>query len=40
MVKFLPEIFDDWSKAKILDVNDKYFDQFTARKDAFIYDIG
>ena len=40
LVKFLGEIFSEWSKAKILDVNDKYIQNQSMQAERLVYDLG
>ena len=40
IVKFLNEIFHDWTKAKIMDINENYVYQFTSEEGSLVYDVG
>ncbi len=40
LVKYLPRLFKDWSKAKIMDINERFIDESTYAVNGFVYDMG
>lgn len=40
LVKFVTDLFFNWTKAKIMDLNENYLSENTAKKDELIYDLG
>ena len=40
LVKFLSEIFQTWSKAKILDINDNYIMEMHYKPNDLVFDVG